>query len=58
MANSENMCLGMMVCVWQIVEQDDRNIGLNPTVELSQYQVKEIIALPNVVWFVKTWSFG
>lgn len=48
----------MMVCIWQIVEQDDRNIGLNPTVELSQYQVKEIIALPNVVWFVKTWSFG
>ena len=29
-----------------------RNIDLNPTVQSSEYQVKEITALSNVVWSV------
>ena len=32
------------------------DIDMNPTVESPEYQIKEIVALSNVVWFIKTWS--
>lgn len=54
--NETGICLGVMVCIWHIVDYEFRNIDVNSTVESSEYQIKEIIALFNVISSVKTWS--
>lgn len=57
--NNENIYLFGSDSLYMVnSEQEVRNVGRKPIVEISEYQVKEIVALLNVVWCVVTWSSG